>query len=152
MADEGLTDYLARMLSEFAHFDKAYQITDLAGKPTSEVADMMNESSTLLNATSCVHEREVHKHIGDYTLFWTDVYPESLHLLQNTLHKDHLLDYVQQGKSSYYIASTFDYGNFAHEARVLRCLSHTFEIIALGLQQVRGAWEAETSGQGQFGA
>jgi len=113
MADEGLTDYLARMLSEFAHFDKAYQITDLAGKPTSEVADMMNESSTLLNATSCVHEREVHKHIGDYTLFWTDVYPESLHLLQNTLHKDHLLDYVQQ---------------------------------------VRGAWEAETSGQGQFGA
>lgn len=113
MADEGLTDYLARMLSEFAHFDKVYQISDLAGKPMSEVAHMMNESSTLLNATSCVREREVHKHIGDYTLFWTGVYPESLHLLQNTLHKDHLLDYVQQ---------------------------------------VRGAWEAETSGQWQFGA
>ena len=52
--------------------------------------------------------REVHRHIGDFTLFWTGVYPEALKRLRSVLHQDHFIDYCEQGKRSYYIASTFE--------------------------------------------
>ena len=51
--------------------------------------------------------REYHRHIGDFTLFWTGVYPEMLRRLQSLLSKDRFVDYCEQGKRSYYIASTF---------------------------------------------
>ena len=51
--------------------------------------------------------RECHRHVGDFTLFWTGVYPESLAMLRSSLSADHLVDYQQQGKRSYYLASTY---------------------------------------------
>ena len=50
--------------------------------------------------------RDVHRHIGDVTLFWTGVYPESLPQLQAVEKKDFFVDYCAQGKRAYYIAST----------------------------------------------
>lgn len=141
LSDSQLSEYLAGMLTEFAHFDRIYRIRDLAGHPLREVAAMLQQADIRLSAGGFDREREVHKHIGDFTLFWTGVYPEALRRLQSSMKRDHLLDYVEQGKSSYYIASTFDHGDLASEARVLRCLSNTFEIVALGLQEVRSAWE-----------
>ena len=65
-----------------------------------------------LEAEALPHEartrREYHRHIGDFTLFWTGVYPEVLKTLRSVMHKDHFIDYCEQGKRSYYIASTFE--------------------------------------------
>lgn len=149
MADPELTDYLAGLLAAFAHFDHVYRIRDLTGTPLEEVADMMEEADIRSPIWSFQREREIHKHIGDFTLFWTGVYPEYLRHLRQRFSRDALLDYTERGKSSYYIASTFDHGDLASEARILRCLSHTFETVALGLQGVRSAWEnaaAQNSG------
>ncbi|MCC6485558.1 MAG: hypothetical protein IT209_11985 [Armatimonadetes bacterium] len=140
-SDRELAHYLAQMLTEFAHFDRIYRIKDLANQPLYEVADMLQQTESRPGCGPDEREREVHKHIGDFTLFWAGVYPEALRLLQSSLQKDHLVDYISQGKSSYYIASTFNRGDLASEARVLRCLSNTFEIVALGLQEVRSVWE-----------
>ena len=60
--------------------------------------------------------REMHRHIGDFTLFWTGVYPEVLKRLRSPMHKDHFIDYCEQGKRSYYIASTFEEEPFKEEA------------------------------------
>ena len=49
---------------------------------------------------------ECHRHVGDYTLFWTGVYPEALAKLQGAASPDCLISYQQQGKRSYYLAST----------------------------------------------
>ncbi len=143
ISDPALMDYLAAMLTDFAHFDTVYGIRASAGAPLREVADMLEEADVRTRAASFERERQVHKHIGDFTLFWTGVYPEYILHLRRQMSRDALLDYVSQGKSSYYIASTFDYGDYAEEARILRCLSHTFETVAFGLQGVRSAWEDE---------
>jgi len=85
--------------------------------------------------------REYYRHIGDFTLFWTGVYPEALRRLQNSLSKDHFIDYCEQGKRSYYIASTFEEDPYRDEAPVLRRLSEEYELCAYGLNQVRQEWE-----------
>jgi hypothetical protein len=44
---------------------------------------------------------------------------------------------MEQGRNSYYIASTFDYGEYRKEARVLRQMSHEFDLCVFALHRVR---------------
>jgi hypothetical protein len=55
--------------------------------------------------------------------------------------KDQFINYCEQGKRSYYIASTFEDEPFKEESIVLRRLSERFELCAYGLTQVRKEWE-----------
>jgi hypothetical protein len=101
---------------------------------------MLLEAAALPTGRTC---REVHRHIGDFTLFWTGVYPEALKRLRSILRKDHFIDYCEQGKRSYWIASTYEDDAYAEEAPVLRRLSEQFELCAWGLSQVRKEWEQQ---------
>ena len=132
-----VADYLAGVLTDFAHMQQVYKIKDLSGKTLHEVADMLLHADVRLEATSFNREREVHKHIGDFTLFWAGVYPEALPRLQAQTRRDHLLDYVQQGKNSYAIAASHDYGDYRHQAPTLRKISDEFELCLYGLHSVR---------------
>lgn len=132
-----VADYLADVLADFAHMQQVYKIKDLQGRTLQEVADMLLHADVRLEATSFNREREVHKHIGDFTLFWAGVYPEALPRLQAQTRRDHLLDYVQQGKNSYAIAASHDYGEYRREAPTLRKLSEEFELCLFGLHSVR---------------
>ena len=136
--EPSVTDYLAGVLSDFAHFRQVYKVKDLSARPLYEVADMLVQADIRLEAGSFNREREVHKHIGDFTLFWAGVYPESLPRLQSRMRKDHLIDYVEQGKNSYAIASSFDHGQYRDQAAVLKKLSEEFELCLYGLNLVRG--------------
>lgn len=139
VADPPLTDYLSGMLSRFLHMDAVHRLKNAEGKRLEEVAEMMLEAEAMPPAgRTC---REVHRHIGDFTLFWTGVFPEALRRLRNALKKDHLIDYFAQGKRSYFIASTFEDDPYRDEAPVLRRLSEQFELCAYGLNQVRQEWE-----------
>ena len=139
MGDPQLVDYLSSLLSRFLHVDTIYRLRNVHGKRLEEVADMMLEAEAMPPEGRT--RREVYRHIGDFTLFWTGVYPEALGRLRSTLTKDHFIDYCEQGKRSYYIASTFDEGPYHEEAPVLRRLSQEFELCAYGLNQVRHEWE-----------
>ena len=86
-------------------------------------------------------QRFVHKHIGDFTLFWTGVYPEALRFLRGPLAKDSLVDYIEQGRRSYAIASRYTPPQLRSEAIVLAQLSHNFELCVWGLHRVRQLWE-----------
>jgi hypothetical protein len=142
--------YLGDVLVDFTHRDQIFRIRDARGRPLEEVGEMLVEGDVALNATSFEREREVHKHIGDYTLFWTGVYPEMLRCLRAASRRDHLIDYVEQGRRSYHIASTFAYGPYEDEAAVLRQLSDEFERCMLALQIVRR--ELETYGSPEMRA
>src|SRR5262249_61372921 len=92
--------------------------------------------------------RRGHRHVGDFTLFWTGVYPEALGRLQGTNSPDRLIDYQRQGKRSYYVASTLD----DDRGTVFRRLSDQFELCAFGLSRVRREWEKLESERGQGAA
>jgi hypothetical protein len=141
MGDPALVDYLAVLLSRFVHMDNIHRLRDAMGKRLEEVADMLLELHALPAAgRTC---REVHRHIGDFTLFWTGVYPEALNRLRSVIKKDHFISYCEQGKRSYYIASTYEDDPYREEAPVLRRLSEHFELCAYGLGQVRREWERQ---------
>ena len=136
--EPGVTEYITDVLTDFAHFRQVYKIKDLTGRPLDEVGDMLLQADVRLLANSFNREREVHRHIGDFTMFWAGVYPESLPTLQSQWRKDQLIDYVRQGKNSYAIAASFDYGDYRQEAAVLKRLSDDFELCLFGLSHVRG--------------
>jgi hypothetical protein len=139
MADPPLTDYLSELLSRFIAMDAIYRLRDAAGRRLEEVAAMMIEAEAM--PAEGRTRREVHRHIGDFTLFWTGVYPEALEKLRNQLSRDSFIDYCEQGKRSYWIASTFEDEPYRTEAPILRRLSEGFELVAYGLNQVRREWE-----------
>jgi hypothetical protein len=141
VADPTLTDYLSQLLSRFLHFDAVYRLRDTHGRRLEEVAEMVVEAEKLPPEGRT--RREVHRHIGDFTLFWTGVYPEALRRLRSVLSRDHFIDYCEQGKRSYWIASTFEDEPYQEEAPVLRKLSAEFELCAYGLSQVRREWEKQ---------
>src|SRR5438874_13837896 len=118
VADPSLTDYLSVLLSRFVHFDTSYRLRDLQGKRLDEVTAMVLEAEQLPPEGRT--RREVHRHIGDFTLFWAGVYPEALDRLRSVMTRDHFIDFCQQGKRSYYIASTFEEEPFSEEAPILR--------------------------------
>ncbi|NIL95980.1 MAG: hypothetical protein GTO53_01750 [Planctomycetales bacterium] len=139
VADPPLIDYVAEMLARFVRADVVYRIRDLAGRRLEEVACMLIEAEERIGEA----RREVHRHVGDYTLFWTGLYPEALPKLQAPHRRDFLLDYCAQGKRAYYIASTIPAGDGGAQSDVLRRLSHDFETCVQGLGEVRRQWERQ---------
>ncbi len=148
VADPQLVDYLSLLLSRFIHLDVVHRLRNTEGKRLEDVVDMILEAEAL--PPSGRTRREYHRHIGDFTLFWTGVYPEALERLRNALSKDRFIDYSEQGKRSYYIASTFEDDPYREESKVLRRLSSEFEICAYGPNQVRREWEKAATGEGQL--
>jgi len=142
IADPRLTDYLTDLLVRFIRIEAIFRIRDTLGRRLEEVAEMMMEAEQRQGRP----QREIHRHIGDFTLFWTGVYPEALERLQGPQTRDGLLDYLEQGKRSYLIASTFDEEPYHEEAPVLRRLSDEFELCSVGLQRVRREWEKPLPG------
>jgi hypothetical protein len=149
IGDPNLVDYLAALLSRFIHIDAIYRLRNVSGRRLEEIVDMVLEAEAM--PTEGRTRREVHRHIGDFALYWTGVYPEMLSRLRSALTKDHFIDYCAQGKRSYYIASTFEDEPYRQEAPVLRRLSDQFELCAYGLTQVRIEWEKSQPGQQLLG-
>lgn len=110
-------DYLEeQILCEFIHTDNLYKIRDAAGKPLEDVADLLAEGDVRLHASSFPREFEVHKHIGDYTLFMLGMFPMALSrkagkefILGRIIIPDSALyeHYLLQGRRSYGLASEF---------------------------------------------
>src|SRR4029078_8991110 len=84
--------------------------------------------------------QKVHRHIGDFTLFWTGVYPEGVDQLRRGSPAA-LIDYQQQGKRAYWIASTIPTDKEVPTPDVLKRLSEQFELCVYGIGEVRRQWE-----------
>ncbi len=139
VADPPLIDYLAELLVRFVHISAIHKVRNLTGRRLEEVAEMLVEADERIGNS----RREVHRHIGDFTLFWTGIYPEALKRKQSDVKKDRFLDYCAQGKRSYYIASTYRDSDNARQSEVLERISDQFELCSYGLSQVRRGWQRQ---------
>ena len=70
--------YVSDVLVDFAHMDNLHRIRNARGHRVEDVAEMLLEGDVLHRAGSLDRERQVQKHIGDYTLFLTGLFSESL--------------------------------------------------------------------------
>ena len=139
VADPPLVDYLSELLVRFVRYDELYPVRSPRGERLVQVSDMLAEAAHREGSA----RQRVHRHIGDFTLFWTGVYPEVADNLRRG-GKDALLDYQQQGKRAYWIASTIpvEVEKEVAPAEVLKRLSEQFELCVYGLSEVRRQWEA----------
>jgi hypothetical protein len=138
--------YLSSLLTDFTRTEQLYKIKNVSGRRLDDVGEMLIESNPLLEAGSFVREREVRKHIGDYTLFFLGLFPEHLKRPRRSLRLDYFVDYMKAGKESYHIVSKFDQFEFRRVAPLFRRLADNFELLAYGLNRVRDEMRRMESG------
>ncbi len=139
LRDVEVSHYVANMLTEFCEDDQLHKIRNAAGKPLHDVGEMLLESDPIYGpAPSFDRERQVRKHIGDYTLFFTGMFPESINgfrLRKSRL--ENFVDFIRAGRESYYIVSKFDCFEYAKVAPLFRKMAENFEECVVGLNMVK---------------
>jgi hypothetical protein len=142
--DVGIRDsevhaYVSSLLCEFCDAEQLYKICDAAGRRLHDVGEMLLESDPVYGeAPSFDRERQVRKHIGDYTLFFTGLFPESInHHRLRRQRLESFVDFMKAGKESYYIVSKFEHFEYAKVAPLFARLSKEFEHCVYGLNQVK---------------
>lgn len=138
VADTQLIDYITELLARFVHADHVFAVRDPAGRPLAEVTEMMIEAEARVGSA----RRKVHQHIGDYTLYWAGLYPEAIQRMRRPGRMDHFVDYCQQGKRSYLIASRIS-EDTPEDAVIFERLSHDFDLCVYGLGEVRREWQRQ---------
>lgn len=134
-SDPFVTEYISNLLTHFTHIDALYAIRNGRGEQVDTISEMLMEGDLMLRARTLERERDVHRYIGDYTLFMTGIFPEYLKRLKSEKieHADFLIDYVKVGKKSYKRVSEFNDGRFKKSAPLYRKLSDNFEVCIAGL-------------------
>lgn len=141
IADPPLVDYLSAMLTRFVHVDEFHRLHDAHGRPITDVGAMLHEANALPEGGRT--RREYYRHIGDVSLFWTGLFPETLERRREAWGAYAVLNYTTCGKQSYLIASQWDGDD---DSPILKRLSEQFELCATGLREVRKEWEDAADG------
>lgn len=142
VVDTQVVDYVSELLIRFTRLDSLAKVRQPDGKPATEVVSMVAEAEMRIGEA----RRDVHRHIGDYTLFWSGVYPESLREMQGKDKQDHFVSYCAQGKKAYKIASSIETDQEAVPSSLLQRMSEQFEMCAYGLREIRREWERRDNG------
>jgi hypothetical protein len=116
--DPQIVGYVAHLLADFIEVDQMYKIRNATGKPLTDVGEMLVESDPVYGpAPSFDRERQVRKHIGDYTLFFAGMFPESInHFRLRRQRVENFVEWVKAGKESYYIVSKFEHFEYTKVA------------------------------------
>jgi hypothetical protein len=138
VVDPPLIDYLSDLLIRFVRADVVHGIRGVTGRPLMTITEMAAEARQRLGDAS----RQLHRHIGDFTLFWAGVYPEALRRRGHDP-DDQFESYCSHGKRAYLIASTIQSDQDVEvPASTFERLSESFELCAYGLREVRREWES----------
>ena len=136
VADPPLVDYLSELLVRFLRYDAIYRVRAINGRRLDAIVEMLKEAEQRVGEA----RRDVHRHIGDFTLFWAGLFPEALRKKRSPI-DDAFQDYCSHGKRAYMIASSTETEDEEPPSDVLERLSHQFEMCAYGLREVRREWE-----------
>ncbi len=150
MNDGRVTDYVSALLLDFARIENVYKVRDAQGRMIEDVGEMLLESNPMLEAPHFDREREVRKHVGDFTLFFAGMFPESVRNWRlRRLQVGSFIDYIRAGKESYHIVAAFDQFEYRKLAPLFRKLSDSFEECVYGLNLVRR--QLDRSGSSEYG-
>jgi hypothetical protein len=141
--DPQIVAYVAHLLTEFCEAEQLFKIKNAGGRPLTDVGEMLLESEPVYGpAPSFDRERQVRKHIGDYTLFFAGMFPESInHLRLRRARLENFVDWMKAGKESYFIVSKFQDFEYTKVAPMFARLSQNFEQCVFGLNMVKNELE-----------
>lgn len=143
VVDVQLVDYVSDLMMRFVRVDSLYSLRRNDGKRTKHLLEMIGEAERRIGLA----KREVYRHVGDFALFWSGMYPESLGRDEATPKLDgRFIDYCHQGKRAYAIASGIEGGEGRPSCDLIHRMSEQFEMCAYGLREVRRYWEEGDQG------
>ena len=139
LRDPEVSAYVANMITEFSEVERLFLVRDAGGRPLDDVGEMLLQADPIYGeAPSFDRERAVRKHIGDYTLFFTGMFPEAINRFRlRRARLENFVDFIRAGKESYYIVSKFEWFEYAKVAPLFAKLSARFEECVFGLNQVK---------------
>ena len=143
LRDPQIVNYVAHLMAEFCDVEELFRVRNTEGRPLTDVGEMLVESNPVFGpAPSFDRERQVRKHIGDYTLFLAGMFPESInHFRLRRQRLENFVEWVKAGKESYYIVSKFEHFEYAKVAPLFASLSKNFESCVYGLNMVKNDLE-----------
>lgn len=143
LRDQEICTYVSNLLADFCECEELFRLTDDQGRRLTDVGEMLIEADPVYGpAPSFDRERQVRKHIGDYTLFMTGMFPESINHPRLRRHRlENLIDFIKAGKESYYIVSKFEHFEYARVAPLFSRLATEFERCVYGLNIVKNELE-----------
>ena len=139
LRDSEVQDYVVNVLAEFCEVEQMFKIRNANDRPLDDVGEMLLEADPVYGpAPSFDRERQVRKHIGDYTLFLAGMFPESsTHFRLRRQRLENFLDLIKAGIESYFIVSKFEHFEYAKVAPLFANLSKNFEECVFGLNRVK---------------
>ncbi len=139
LRDPQLIAYVSHLLAEFCDTEQLFKIHDVSNRRLTDIGEMILESDPIYGpAPSFDRERQVRKHIGDYALFFTGMFPESInHFRLRNQRLENFIDWMKAGKESYQIVSKFEHFEYAKVAPLFASLARNFEGCVYGLNMVK---------------
>lgn len=120
-----VTGYITDLLTEFARAENLYKIRNAQGERLTTIVEM------LLEATTSHREREIKKHIGDYTLFMTGIFREYVE------RQSFLRFYLEEGKKAYFSVFNFDRFGYMPGSYLFFDLAKDFEFYSAALDYMK---------------
>ncbi len=147
LTEREIIDYVADVLSTFAHSDRLYRLRSIEGKPIDRVVEILSEVFTSATGRSSVEwQRELRKYVGDYTLFMSGLFRS--HVSRG----GYLGYYLEEGQRSYWRVSEFDLALYRTGFLLFQELSKNFEFYSGALDYLRNAYFAPSPGHDPFAA
>ncbi len=139
LRDPEVQDYISNVLTEFCEYEQLFKIRNAQGHRLNDVGEMLLEADPIYGeAPSFDRERQVRKHIGDYVLFFSGMFPESInHFRLRRQRLENFVDLIKAGKESYFIVSKFDQFEYAKLSPLFGKLAREFESCVYGLNLVK---------------
>ena len=135
MQDFSIVQYLANVLVRFARKDALYQIKNTQGESLQTVVEMLIEADSHAHMSKPefdpFSERNILKHIGDYTLFMTGIFREFVDRLGVTDF------YLKQGETAYFKVYEFDKIHLKPKYEVFLRLFNSFEMLSGSLHYMK---------------
>ncbi|HEX4209521.1 MAG TPA: hypothetical protein VHY56_03945 [Candidatus Binataceae bacterium] len=148
VSDPPITDYIATVLTDFSRSERWLALRGAEGRRLTSAVEMMLSQISPSDQTRALGERELRKHVGDYTLFMSG-------LFRRFVERGGYLDYyLEEGARSYRevskLAASLD-GSFSKPDHLMfEELSKGFEHYSGALDFMRKCYFAPAPGEDPF--
>lgn len=147
LSDQAVIEYVANVLTTFAHADQLYRVRAPSGRRLDSIAELLAACSSASPALQqqVLREREIRKYVGDYTLFMSG-------LFRTHIEKCGVLDlYLREGRRLYWQVSELDLTLYHTGFLLFQELSKNFEYYSGALDYMRKAYFTPSPGKDAFG-
>jgi hypothetical protein len=145
VGDRPITDYIATVLTDFSRSERWLALRAADGRRLTSAVEMMLAQISPSDRTRQLGERELRKHVGDYTLFMSG-------LFRRFVERGGYLDYyLEEGARSYHEVSKLAAGLDASPNHLMfEELSKGFEHYSGALDFMRKCYFAPSPGEDPF--